>query len=60
MITPQKHADSQIRLIKLKTEIAKLEAQEAEHERWAQIAFLISVPACLGIILSFFIKSPFL
>lgn len=38
MTTPQQHADSQIRLIKLKAEIAKLEAQEAEVIMWSQIA----------------------
>lgn len=35
MTTPQQHAASQIRLIKLKAEIAKLEAQEAEAEFWS-------------------------
>lgn len=59
MTTHEQHADSQIRLIKLKAEIAKLEAQEAEYERWSRIVFLISVPICLSFILSFFIKSPF-
>lgn len=38
MTTPQQHADSQIRLINLKAEIAKLEAQEAEVIMWSQIA----------------------
>lgn len=37
MTTPQQHADSQIRLIKLKAEIAKLEAKEAEAEFWSRI-----------------------
>lgn len=38
MTTPTQHADSQIRLIKLKAEIAKLEAEEAEAQKWSRIA----------------------
>lgn len=38
MTTPTQHADSHIRLIKLKAEIAKLEAEEAEAQKWSRIA----------------------
>lgn len=45
MTTPQQHADSQIRLIKLKAEIAKLEAEEAEADFWSRITMAAGLTA---------------
>lgn len=47
MTTPQQLADSQIRLIKLKSEIAKLEAEEAKSEFWYRVTVSAGLTASI-------------
>lgn len=52
MTTPTQYADSQIRLIKLKAEIAKLEAEEAEAQKWSRIATVTAFAALVIALIS--------
>jgi hypothetical protein len=45
MTTPKQHADSSIRLIELKAEIARLESQEATAEFWSRVTISAGLTA---------------